>query len=565
MALQDITKEDLKELFEIAMDVAHVGYWEWDIQTNDVLWSRQKIEIYGEDSQNFEPTFEKFLAVIDEETKENVMAEIDAVLSKKKKYYDLQHKIKLKNGKIAWVHEKAFVVYAKDGTPLRMIGIVYDITEKMLTLQKLKTTQEITHYLREHDQLTGLYNKDALIQKLLTMTKEQKEFALLFMDVDNFRILNNTYGHLFGDIVLQSIAQKLQEKLTEFELFRYASDEFAVIIPFDADLEMIIELIHRSFAKPISIQDHLVKIDFSIGVASYPKDSHDIYELIKNANTAMQLAKGDLQKEYLLYESYMSEKIAKQHTLIESLKDAIQNESFIPYFQPKVDAKHRIIKGFEALVRWEHNSELIPPNLFLPTAAEYELLSDIDTIILKKSLKQLKKWHESGFKVFISVNFISEDFSNIEIYSILQEYHELLKYLIIEITEQEIMGLKDEDIQKLYEVKKLGTKLSLDDFGTGYSSLNYIHKFPLDELKIDKSFVDGVPGSKKDEALAKIIKSIADTFEFDCTVEGIEEQKQLDFFLNLGVNTIQGYYFSKPLKADDATNVLKNPSLILSK
>ncbi|WP_152183541.1 bifunctional diguanylate cyclase/phosphodiesterase [Sulfurimonas indica] len=557
MAIQDINIDEFRTLFDMATDVAHVGYWEWDIQTNDVLWSRQKIEIYGEDSETFKPAFEKFLTVIDDETKERVLKEIDDVLNQKKKYYDLQHKIKLKNGKVAWVHEKAFVIYSDEGQPLRMIGIVYDITDKILTLEKLKISQEHTSFLKSHDQLTSLLNKNSLLKNLEAMSSESERFSILFLDIDNFRIINNTYGHLFGDIVLQKVGHMLQNTTCNNHCYRYSADEFVIIVNSECDLQKTLKNIKMTFSKPVSISGNLLRIGFCIGISSYPKNSTDIQELIKDANTALLLAKTQGKEQILFYESYMSDEISKQHLLLEALKDSIKEELFLPYYQPKVNSLTKEVVSFESLVRWESHGKVIPPSFFLHLARENNLINEIDLIMLKKSLAQLKIWHENGHKISISVNFTNDDFNSIAIYKVLQEYQEHLEYLTIEVTESELMNLSDEDLQHLNELKKLGVKLSLDDFGTGYSSLQYIHKLPLDELKIDKAFVDRIPGSSKDEDLVKIIKSIADTFKLSCIVEGVENEEQKEFFKKLNLTTIQGYFYSKPLTQEEATRVLE--------
>lgn len=556
MAIQDIKLDELKQLFEMATDIAHVGYWEWDIQTNDVLWARQKIEIYGEDSDSFVPTFEKFLNVIDAETKERVLKEIDDVLSSKKKYYDLQHKIKLTTGKVAWVHEKAFVIYAEDKTPLRMVGIVYDITENVIAKQKLENSYEHANHLKHYDQLTNLYNKYSLMSDIDAYIKNDESFSLLFLDIDNFKVYDNTYGHIFGDILLQEVSVVLKSTLSNVKCYRYSADEYVVILKDSELVDDALKNIKLKFIQPLSISEILVHITFCIGIARFPKDGNTSGEIIKNANIALQLGKNIGTGQTLFYESYMSDEMSKQHLLLESLVESIQSENFTPFYQPKINAITNEIVSFEALVRWRRYDEYIPPALFLSLAVEHDLINGIDLIMLKKSLEQLKTWHQQGFKISVSVNFTNGDFESVEVFGLLQKYKEYLRYLIIEVTENELMSLSKSELEYIGELKNLGIKISLDDFGTGYSSLQYIHKLPLDELKIDKTFVDNIPGSKKDEDIVKIIKSIADTFELHCVVEGVENKEQLEFFKELNLTTIQGYYFSKPLPAVEATQAL---------
>ncbi|QOP43903.1 EAL domain-containing protein [Sulfurimonas sediminis] len=556
MPIQDINKNEFKKLFEIAMDVAHVGYWEWDIKTNDVLWSRQKIEIYGEDADNYKPSFEKFLNVIDDETKEIVFKEIEDVLSGKKDFYNLEHKIKLKNGKVVWVHEKAFLVKDKNNKPIKMIGIVYDVTDKILAKEKLDLSNKYAKHLETHDQLTNLLNKKSLFENVDALIAKKEKFSLLFLDIDNFKMFNNTYGHIHGDLILQKSSEILKRLFSEDLLYRYSADEFVLLLDSSYDITQALQSIKLTFMKPFTVSGIQVKINFSIGISEFPKDANSTQNMITDANTALQIAKNMKNGTALFYNSDMGDDIAQQHFVLEELEKSVKNESFIPYYQAKVDSRTKAILSFEALVRMQSNSKVIPPNLFLGIATKNNIINDIDYIMLKKSLHQLRQWHDMGKKVSVSVNFTTGDFNSMRVFKLLEENSDLLQYLTIEVTESELMSLNMQELQSIDALKNLSIKLSLDDFGTGYSSLQYIHKLPLDEIKVDKAFVDKIPGHKKDEDLVRIIKSIADTFNLKCVVEGVETKEQIDFFSNLGIHTIQGYFYSKPVDAKTATKLL---------
>ena len=550
--------DELLKLFEMAQDVANVGYWEWDISTNEVLWSDTKIEIYGEDAQEYEPTFEKFLAVIDEETKKRVLNEIDSVLSGKKRFYDLQHKIRLKSGKVAWVQEKGFVVRDAEGKPLKMVGIVYDITDKMVMLEELKIAEAQSKYLKTHDLLTTLYNKETLLADIEKKIDAKTPFSVIFLDIDNFKTINNSFGHTFGDEVIKRLGQMLQSVIECGFVYRYGGDEFVILTDdLCLDAKSVVVKIEELFQRNISVAGKTLQISFSMGVCSYPGKAQNARDMVKNANSALALAKSDRKGRALFYEEYMSNYIAQKRKILDSLNDAVKDEKFTLFYQPKVDCVKGEIIGFEALVRWRNeDGDLISPGLFLPIAHEYGLMGKIDFIVLKKALVELKRWHERGFKITLSVNFNMSDFENRDILVLLEEA-DLLEFVTVEITENELMSCSEKDMAILEWLKQLGLKISLDDFGTGYSSLRYIHKLPIDELKIDRAFVEHIPGDSKDEAMVQIIKSIVETFGLGCVVEGVERREQKEFFKKIGLTTIQGFYYGKPVDAKEATLLLE--------
>ncbi len=557
MMKQQIETAELLKLFEMAQDVAHVGYWEWDIQTSEVLWSRRKIEIYGEDAEDYQPSFEKFLEVIDEETKRRVLKEIDLVLKGEKEYYDLQHKIRLRNGKTAWVHEKGFVIRTESGEPVKMVGIVYDITDKMTMLEELRVVEAQSHYLKTHDQLTALYNKQSLPEDIEKRIEAGKPFSLIFLDIDNFKSINNTFGHLFGDIVIKEVGALLQGLVECGRVYRYGGDEFVILADESCiSSERLVATIESLFEKNLSILGKSLLLTMSMGVCRYPEKGSSAKDMIKNANCALALAKSGGSNRVLFYEEYMSDRVAQKRAVLDALSGALKEEEFVVHYQPKVDCRDGRVLGFEALVRWRNGEgELIPPALFLPIAQEYGMMGRIDAIVLKKALAQLQEWHREGFDVSLSVNFNMSDFEDRRILDLLKE-SALLPYVTIEITESELMACSEKELSLIEELKGLGLKISLDDFGTGYSSLRYIHKLPIDELKIDRGFVEQIPGNPKDEALVTIIKSIVDTFGLGCVVEGVERFEQKEFFRKLGLTTIQGYYYGRPVSSEEATGML---------
>jgi len=358
-------------------------------------------------------------------------------------------------------------------------------------------------------------------------------------------------------MVIKRVGELLKQIAGSGYLYRYGGDEFVILYDgTEAETRTLTEKIESFFEKNVLILGKSLLITLSIGVCNYPKCARSAKDIVKNANSALAVAKSSGRSMVLFYEEYMGDLIARKRSVMDALSGAVNEEEFIVHYQPKVDSLEGKVLGFEALVRWRNEKgELIQPALFLPIAQEYGLMGKIDYIVLKKALAQLKEWHAMGFEISLSVNFNISDFEDRRILELLKEA-DLLSYVTIEITESELMACTQKELDFIEELKKLGLKISLDDFGTGYSSLRYIHKLPIDEMKIDRAFVENIPGDAKDEALVTIMKSIVDTFRLGCVVEGVERVEQKDFFQSLGLTTIQGYLYGKPMDEGEATQML---------
>ncbi len=553
----------LRQLFELAQDVAHVGYWEWDTRTNEVYWSRQKIEIYGEQTDRFQPSFEKFLQVIDDETRERVMSEIRAVLGGDKAYYDLQHQIRLRNGRKAWVHEKAFLTRDEQGNPLKLMGIVYDVTDKILMLENLRDLEATQAWLKSHDALTGLKNRNALEEQLAEATRRQQAFTLVFLDLYDFKTINNAYGHLFGDVVLKRVGEAFQQQLPD-RVFRYGADEFVLLLKTD-ETAPVMERLSRFFSKPMYVLGNRINLSYACGSADFPQDGQTTAELVKNANSALSVAKQGHLHGLLAYKTYMGALFSSERKVLDALHQALEERQLIAYYQPKVDVSQQRILGMEALVRWrDRDGEWIPPSVFLPVAEKHDLLPMLDQLVLQQAVEQLQQWQAQGYHLELSVNMTATDFHDPAMVNILLHQLEpaVQQALMLEITENDLMQCDQEQIKLIEQLKNKGLRLSLDDFGTGYSSLRYLHQLPIDQLKIDRSFVKNLPGDRKDEQLVAIIRDIVQRFELDCVVEGIETEAQRDYFLTLGLSHMQGFLFGQALSGEEITSLLAQSASI---
>jgi len=411
-----ISPEACLELFQLAEDVAHVGYWIWDITTGEVIWSKTKIRIYGEDTATFRPTFDKFLAVLDEPTRARVMAEVEAALKGEKRYYDLQHRIHLRNGRTAWIHEKGLVIRDENGTPIRMEGVVYDITERMQLLETLRHQRRKIDYLQTYNPITGLPGKGALEKTLQHLLSQHQPFYLVMLDLSDFGTLNSQYGHSCGDQVLRALGQRLNSAYPD-QLFHYNADEFAVILP-TSEWALHCERLHKLVCDPLHVQDKTFHLAANMGCSHAPVDGDTPAALIRTAQTALRYLKrhGEDQPNtrFVSFAPEMLEALSRRHQLAEALRDDLQRHPnrFEVFYQPQVDMATGRPIGMEALVRWRRPDEgLISPGEFLPITQEEGLMPQLDRLVLEKAVTQWRIWRQQ-YPVRLSFNCLISDLSD---------------------------------------------------------------------------------------------------------------------------------------------------------
>jgi diguanylate cyclase (GGDEF)-like protein len=426
----------------------------------------------------------------------------------------------------------------------------------------LKKEKEFFYERSIHDGLTGLYNRNyftELLEKYIKLAKrENKKFAVLFLDLDNFKEINDTLSHKVGDYVLQIIAQRLKNVLRESDVVaRFGGDEFVIgIFGFreNDDLEIIIQKIIDAIKQPIQYNNQTFEVTGSIGVAIYPKDGESVGKLIKNADAAMYKAK----KEKGVFEFYtekINEEVKRHMKLKQEIKEAIKNNEFVPYFQPQMDKEEKLY-GSEVLVRWIKDGKIIPPFEFIPFAIEMGVIDQIDKLVIENALIQWKKWELKGYKPgVISCNITMQHVEKTDFLSfikgLLNKYSFDPSMLNLEVTEQSVMQNPEESIKIFEKIRDLGIGINIDDFGTGYSSLSYLKKLPIDKLKIDKSFIDGIPYDNDDVKITTTIIALAKGLNLKIVAEGVENKIQRDFLIDHGCDYIQGYYYSPPISAED--------------
>lgn len=438
-------------------------------------------------------------------------------------------------------------------------------------VEERKRIEERISEMAYYDQLTGLPNRallmDRIAQALVMAQRESTIFAVLFFDLDRFKIINDTLGHTMGDEVLKDVSERLKRYTRRSDtLARQGGDEFTVVAQNIANIEdvtKIAENILSAFKKPFSIQKQQFSISVSMGISIYPNDGVDAETLIKNADIALYKSKDGGRNSFRFYDSTMDEGIATRLTLGNKLCAAIEKNEFLIHYQPQVDTSTGEIFGFEALVRWQDpDGGLISPGEFIPVAEDTGLIVPLGEWILREACKQNKEWQNKGLKeMSVSVNISMLQFKQKEFVSkverVLEETGLDPKYLELELTESIVMKDAESTLKVLHKLKSIGLRLSIDDFGTGYSSLEYLTRMPIDMLKIDQSFVKDITSNPDDVVIARAIIQMAHNLQLDVIAEGVETRDQFELLNNLRCGKIQGYLFSRPLPPSEITELLQ--------
>lgn len=461
---------------------------------------------------------------------------------------------KKKNGDLFWELVSIAPVLNSNGVVTHFIGTQHDISER-------KAMEGRLNYLAYHDDLTGLPNRmllnDRFCQEHARAKRKGEEFALLILDLDNFKVINDTLGHNTGDKVLVEVASRLQDQARSGEtVTRYGGDEFVILltdIGSKNDLNIAAKRITDIIAEPIEQDERTLHVTCSVGIAIWPNNGDDLPSLLSHADAAMYSAKEQGRDRFEFYTDDLNQKNEQRMEMENELRGAIERGEFELHYQPQVDLITGIITGMEALLRW-NNPTLgeVPPVDFIPVAEETGLILAIGQWVIERAVEQTIKWHEMGYdnlviSVNVSVRQLEEPDFSLLLRHILKKFPMAPDKLEMEVTETMMMNDPKKMISILNEIKEVGVKLAMDDFGTGHSSLAYLQRFPFDKLKIDRSFIKNVANNEDAAAIAKTIGAMARSLHLELIAEGVEEQEQVDFLLDCGCNAIQGFYFSRPV------------------
>jgi len=478
------------------------------------------------------------------------------------------------HGREKWIWEQGIGVYTDSGNLVALEGFMIDITERKLSEERLQ-------YLAHHDALTGLPNRTLFLEHLrlalITASRHQRIVAVLFLDLDRFKLINDTLGHATGDLLLKSVAERLITCLRRSDtvarlhppsntVARLGGDEFTLLLTDIAqapDVPIIVQRILNAFTTPFLVEGNELFVTPSVGISLYPNDGENAEKLLRNADTALYRAKEQGRNNYQFYLPEMNAKVSERLAMENNLHKALEREELLLHYQPQVDLNTGQIIGMEALVRWRRpDSGLVSPAKFIPLAEETGLIIPLGEWILRTACAQNKAWQDCGLRpIRVGVNLSGRQFQQkglIEtVRRALGETGLSAEYLELELTESILMQKVETITSALSELDAMGIQISIDDFGTGYSSLSYLKRFPISKLKVDRSFVNDITTDPDDAAITAAIINMAHSLKLKVVAEGVETSAQLVFLRSLQCDGMQGYLFSRPLTSEDATEMLK--------
>ena len=478
--------------------------------------------------------------------------------------YNVEYRIVLANGSVRWVHDQAFPVRDAAGEVYRIAGIGADVTHR-------KEAEEKLVYLAHYDGLTGLPNRalffDRLKQTLAQAGRRGVLAAVMFVDLDRFKVVNDTLGHAVGDELLRHVAQRLAGCVRVGDtVCRFSGDEFVLIINdlgAAEDARLIAQKVLYAFSDPFRVSGHEIFVSTSIGISMYPTDCEDEETLLKDADTAMYRAKESGRNNFQFYTREMNARAMYRLKLENSLRHALERGEFRLHYQPKACLHTGRVTGVEALLRWERPEHgLVPPADFVPLLEDTGLIVPVGEWVIAEACRQIAAWRASGREpVSIAINISARQFAARNLGEIvrrvLDQHGADPRYIELELTESLLMVNTEEAVRTLEYLKSLGLRLSIDDFGTGYSSLSYLKRFPIDALKIDRSFIDEITTDVGDATITRAVIGMAHNLGLKVVAEGVETEEQISFLSANGCDEAQGYYFARPRPAGEITEWLR--------
>ncbi|MDF2858411.1 MAG: hypothetical protein K0Q87_4262 [Neobacillus sp.] len=547
--------EDLKRLID-HMDVA---VWIINMENNKAFFSEGFMKIFGRTPEEFYQDVGLWEKTIHPE---DIAVAHKRKSEKQKNQVTIdEYRIMIPNGEVRWVQDRGIPYRGKNGQNI-YIGIILDITERKMADEKIK-------YLAYHDDLTGLPNRKFFNEHLNATIKSVKwneSLTLLFIDLDQFKIVNDSLGHNIGDQLLNEVAKRISSCVRNQDIVaRHAGDEFIILIEnvSKAETDIIAERILSTLVAPFSILENEIFISASIGISIYPLDGRDPETLIKNADAAMYDAKYYGKNNSKYYSLDIENANIRKMSIINGLHKALESQDFELYYQPKIITSSQSVYGVEALLRWNHPIlGPISPAEFIPLAEETGMIIPIGEWVLNEACKNYKEWVSQGFApqclcINLSPRQLRDPQLLNKIKNIIEVHHFIPQHLEIEITESVAIDNFDDTISILNQIRKTGVKVALDDFGTGYSSLNYLRQFPIDALKIDRTFINEVMVNSQTAAIVKSIISIAHSLKIAVIAEGVETAEQFHFLYDLQCDFLQGYIISPPVPINKIEEILR--------
>lgn len=540
-----------------AQRIAKLGNCELNTQSGEMYWSDQLYAIFGTEKTDKTPSVVEFLSFVHQKDRARVSNWLNEVYTAPSSTSYLDFSVAAGCGTERFVRLQIEQVLDKEGKVDRVSGVIQDFTEKRRAEHRI---EQLAYY----DSVTDLPNRTLFQSRLDDAIQDAKrdeaKVAVLYVDIDDFKSVNDSLGHATGDVMLNEIASRISQDVGDSKttVSRMGADEFTVLLPAINDVneaEALAEKVGQTLASPYTINDSKLFSSASIGISVFPEHGDCAETVIKSADMAMSGAKRAGKNTVLMHDDAMGEEAKKRFRIESNLRSGLERNEFDVYFQPQIDLMSGKLYSAEALIRW-NSDELgfVPPNEFISIAEDNGFIIPLGEWVLRTSCLQAVNWLKDGFPISqVAVNisvlqFIRPDFPD-TVRRILQETRLQPSFLELEITESLLATDTAQAVQTLRALKEIGVQLSIDDFGTGYSSLSQLKHFPIDRLKLDQSFVQGVTTSEEDAAITRAVIAMTNSMDVKLLAEGVETLEQLEFLKHSNCNEIQGYYISKPMSA----------------
>jgi diguanylate cyclase (GGDEF)-like protein len=562
---QSIKLKQNEERYRLILQASSIILWEWDFESDYVEYA------VAPDNESSERTIVKesfydWQKRIHPNERNAFKTKFELMKEGQIKRLELEFKMKEKGSDYAWFFLRAVVQFNDQNKPLKILASIVDINQK-------KEYENQLYHAAFHDKVTGLPNRALFMDRLQQLLEKKRRLgepsgAILFVDLDRFKFINDSFGHAAGDFVLQSIARRLEEVIRPGDtVCRFGGDEFLIILAeleSKADARQISDRVIEEVSAPLEWREKTIAVSASVGVCMIDQTVKNSEDLIKFADWAMYNAKTKGKDQYQLFDNIQRELMQKKRKIEQDLPTAIERKEFLLYYQPIIDLKKGAIDSFETLVRWMHKGDgLISPADFIPIAEETGAIKMIGEFVLRNACEQQvfwksmrKKGHIPSISVNVSVKQLLDDKQCDLICRVIDESGVDPAFVKLEITESVIMSDPKKAIKRLFHLKDKGVSLSIDDFGTGYSSLSYLHDFPFDVVKIDQAFVSRICSDQKSRRLVNGILTLADDMGFVVVAEGVETEKQYNILKDMNCGYGQGYFFAKPLTDDIARSLI---------